>query len=326
MEPILISSPLQGFTDFRFRNAFHKHFGGIDLFYAPYIRLNGEKDIKASYKRDLLPENNLDIPVQPQVMCKTAEDFILVADYVKALGYTELNWNLGCPYPMVTKKGMGAGLIKESDKIVDILTEFLDRSAISISIKMRLGDENADEAKVLLPKLNQFAIKNIAIHPRLGKQQYKGSVNLNTFEECLALSKHEIIYNGDINSVQKFNELKSRFPQINTWMLGRGIIQDPFLPQMIKQGLTEYPLDTKQTFKGFHDELLEGYTQALSGEKHIILKMYSFWEYFSLLFTNSHKCLKKVKKAQNMAKYEMAVMDIVRNEEIVGVRNEKDAF
>jgi tRNA-dihydrouridine synthase B len=56
MSITLLSSPLQGFTDFRFRNAFHKHFGGIDTFYSPYIRLNGKLEIKASYERDILPE------------------------------------------------------------------------------------------------------------------------------------------------------------------------------------------------------------------------------------------------------------------------------
>jgi len=57
----LYSSPLQGFTDFRFRNAFHKYFGGIDTFYAPYIRLNGKLKIKQSYQNDLQPENNTNL-------------------------------------------------------------------------------------------------------------------------------------------------------------------------------------------------------------------------------------------------------------------------
>ena len=46
----LLSSPLQGFTDFRFRNAFNEYFGGIDTFYSPYIRLNGKMKIKGSYE------------------------------------------------------------------------------------------------------------------------------------------------------------------------------------------------------------------------------------------------------------------------------------
>ena len=57
----LLSSPLQGFTDFRFRNAFHHYFGGIDTFYAPYIRLNGKLKIKQSYQNDLLAGKQFDL-------------------------------------------------------------------------------------------------------------------------------------------------------------------------------------------------------------------------------------------------------------------------
>ena len=63
MNHTLLSSPLQGFTDFKFRNAFQKYFGGIDTYYAPYIKLNGKLEIKKAYERDLLPENNLTIEV-----------------------------------------------------------------------------------------------------------------------------------------------------------------------------------------------------------------------------------------------------------------------
>ena len=105
----LYSSPLQGFTDFRFRNAFQKYFGGVDQYMAPYIRLNGKMEIKASVKRDILPENNCTPDLIPQVITKDAGEFLFVAEFVQNLGYKELNWNLGCPYPMVAKRGMGSG-------------------------------------------------------------------------------------------------------------------------------------------------------------------------------------------------------------------------
>ena len=95
MSHTLLSSPLQGFTDFRFRNAFNTYFGGIDTFYSPYIRLNGKFVVKAAYERDLLPENNSNLEVIPQIMTNTAEEFLFVAKYVQQFGYKELNWNLG---------------------------------------------------------------------------------------------------------------------------------------------------------------------------------------------------------------------------------------
>ncbi|MEN8886264.1 MAG: tRNA-dihydrouridine synthase, partial [Winogradskyella sp.] len=117
----LLSSPLQGFTDFRFRNAFNHYFGGIDTFYAPYIRFNNKLIIKNSYKIDLQLQNNTELEVIPQIMTNSADEFLFVVDYIQELGYKELNWNLGCPYPMVTNRGMGSGLICDPEKINHIL-------------------------------------------------------------------------------------------------------------------------------------------------------------------------------------------------------------
>ena len=151
MDYTLLSSPLQGFTDFRFRNAQNKLFGGIDTFYSPYIRLNGKMVVKRSYERDLLPENNLGLEVIPQVITNDADEFLFVANYVRELGYKELNWNLGCPYPMVTKSGMGSGLINNPDKINHILDRAHSETDIIVSIKMRLGYENSEEILDVLP-------------------------------------------------------------------------------------------------------------------------------------------------------------------------------
>ena len=314
MDYTLLSSPLQGFTDFRFRNAQNKLFGGIDTFYSPYIRLNGKMVIKPSYHRDLLPENNLDLEVIPQVITNDADEFLFVAKYVRELGYKELNWNLGCPYPMVTKSGMGSGMISNPEKINHVLERAHTESDIIVSMKMRLGYENSEEILEALPVLDKYPIKNIAIHARIGKQLYKGGVNLDAFQHCIDNTKHKLYYNGDITSVAKFHEMQQRFPTIDHWMIGRGLISDPFLPSMIKNNTTEYPEDKIELFNAFHDTLYAIYSESLSGSTHILLKMYHLWEYFSATFSNPHKVLKKIKKAQSIRNYEAAVAEIFRNE------------
>lgn len=312
----LLSSPLQGFTDFRFRNAQNKFFGGIDTFYSPYIRLNGKLEIKPSYQRDLLPENNLDLEVIPQVITNDAEEFLFVAKYVRELGYKELNWNLGCPYPMVTKSGMGSGLIKNTQQINHILDRAHSETDIIVSMKMRLGYENTEEILDVLPILDRYPIKNIAIHARIGKQLYKGGVHLDAFQHCIDNTKHKLYYNGDITSVAKFHEMQERFPTIDHWMIGRGLISDPFLPSLIRNNSVEYPENKMELFSEFHDTLYAIYSESLSGQSHILLKMYHLWEYFSLTFSNPHKVLKQIKKAQSIRNYEAAVASIFKNEKI----------
>ena len=314
MNTTLLSSPLQGFTDFRFRNAFHKYFGGIDTFYSPYIKLNGKLVIKGSYERDILPENNTTLEVIPQIITSDADEFLFVAKYVQELGYKELNWNLGCPYPMVAKCGMGSGLIKNTDQIEHILKRVHNETDIIVSMKMRMGYENPTEILDVFPILDQYPIKNIAIHARIGKQLYKGGVDLDSFQNCLAHTKHKLYYNGDITSVAKFQEMQEHFPSIDHFMIGRGLIADPFLPSMIKNNTTEYPKNRFEIFEAFHDTIYQEYDAYLSGPTPIRMKMLGFWEYFSESFSNPQKTYKKIKKAGNSKNYEIAVKEIFKGE------------
>ncbi|PWA07555.1 tRNA dihydrouridine synthase [Flavobacterium laiguense] len=328
----LLSSPLQGFTDFRFRNAQNKFFGGIDTFYSPYIRLNGKLEIKNSYHRDLLPENNEGLEVIPQVLTNDADEFLFVAKYVQSLGYKELNWNLGCPYPMVArpknppniagqkqsalsqianKCGMGSGLISNTEKINHILDRAHSETDIIVSMKMRLGYDTTEEILDVLPILDTYPIKNIAIHARTGKQLYKGGVHLDAFQQCIDNTKHKLYYNGDITSVAKFHEMQQRFPTIDHWMIGRGLIADPFLPSMIKSNALEYPENKMELFSAFHDTLYEGYSESLSGQTHILLKMHHLWEYFSVIFSNPHKVHKNIKKSKSIKNYEATVKEVI---------------
>lgn len=313
MSLTLLSSPLQGFTDFRFRNAFDKYFGGIDTFYAPYIRLNGKFEIKSNYERDLAIKNNKVHHLIPQVMTNDADEFLFVVKYIQSLGYKELNWNLGCPYPMVINRGMGSGMICEPEKINRVLHRVHNETDVVVSMKMRMGYEDPTEILNVFPILDKYPIKNIAIHARIGKQLYKGGTDLESFANCLDKTKHKIYYNGDITSFESFKELENRFPSIDHWMIGRGLIADPFLPQMIKNGSSQYPEDKLEVFKKFHDTLFDDFANALSGAKHINLKMLSYWEYFSVLTENPKKVVKLVKKAKSVDDYDNAVSTIFNN-------------
>ena len=93
MNQTLLSSPLQGFTDYKFRNAFNHFFGGIDTFYASYIRLNGKLVIKNSYKKDIALENKTELEVIPQIITNDVDEFLFVSEYLQELGYKKLKFN-----------------------------------------------------------------------------------------------------------------------------------------------------------------------------------------------------------------------------------------
>ena len=73
--------------------------------------------------RDILPENNQDTPVIPQLLTNRAEDFLSAAGRLADYGYREINFNLGCPSGTVTAKKKGSGFLGEPEA----LDRFFDR-------------------------------------------------------------------------------------------------------------------------------------------------------------------------------------------------------
>lgn len=303
----ILLAPIQGVTDYQFRNTFNKYFKGVDYMYSPYLRADKDMQLKSSKVRDVLPENNKNINLVPQIMTNKPEEFIYMSKLLFDKGYEHVNWNLGCPFPMVTNRELGSGLLPRYNKIEDVLEKVMPVIPVKLSIKMRIGFEDEEEIFKILPILDKFPILEIIIHPRTAKQMYKGEVNTDVFEKCLALTKHKICYNGDINTLEDYNKLSSRFKTVNSWMLGRGLVANPFLAMQINQNDKDFSGNKMDIFREFHDTLCEEYMKKLSGASHLLNKMRVFWEYFSLSFSNSHKVYKRIKKATSISKYDIAV-------------------
>jgi len=303
----LYLAPIRGFTDTIYRNTFSEHFSGIDLAMAPFISTVCNFRIKPKHVRDLLPEQNRNLPVIPQILTNDADGFIRLACYLYELGYGTVNWNLGCPYPMVAKKKRGSGLLPFPDRIDEFLEKVLKAIPNKLSVKTRLGRFSADEIFELMPVFNRYPLEELIIHPRTGVQMYEGVPDFDLFESCLEMSTRPVVYNGDIFSTDDFTRLKSRFKTIDKWMIGRGVLVDPFLPETIAgTGLNTKP-DRVAIIRRFHDDLFERYAEILSGPSHLVQKMKGTWGYLSRSFTNSRKFLKKIYKTKKLPQYQMVV-------------------
>ncbi len=305
MKTVLYLAPLHGVTNRVFRQAYFKYFSGFDAAMAPFIQSVKAGSRVATHFKDLLPGFDVACPVIPQILGNDASDFVDTARVMADLGYHEANWNLGCPYPMVTGKGRGSGLLPQPDRIDAILDQVCARSPIPVSVKLRLGFKNPQEILALMPILNRHPLSKVVIHPRLASQMYEGQVDLDGFEQACALSLHPVMYNGDIRDVRTYEALSSRFPGIQEWMLGRGAISDPFLPARIK-GL-QTPGKPAVRIQAFHDELLDAYREILSGQKHLMDKMKEVWTFLGLWFSADPRWLKKIAGAKTLEAYRAAV-------------------
>ncbi len=302
----IILAPLRGFTDVVFRNAFQHHFKGVDEAVAPFVTAVKGRRIKTAHLRELAPTDNRAMPTVPQVLGNDPDQLIRLADTLGAMGYPEVNWNLGCPFPMVAKKMRGSGLLPHPDTIDRVLEQLLAGFSGRISVKTRLGRFSAAEMDRLVPVFNRYPLSRVIVHPRTGVQMYTGSVDLKAFEGCLATLVHPVVYNGDINDTRTFAEHQQRFPTTTGWMLGRGLIANPFLAEMIHQGTTAVP-DALARFTRFHDELVAGYGQRFCGPGHVLDRMKGFWRYFASGFSDGRRILMRIRKAASLDHYRREV-------------------
>lgn len=298
----LYMAPMKGFTDYIFRSAFADHFGGFDLAVAPFIVSKKDRRIKRKYVKDVLPENNTRMPVVPQILSKTAADFTFLSNYLYDLGYDTVNWNLGCPFPMVANKQRGSGMLPHTDRIRDFLDRVIPEIRGSLSIKLRLGWKESADIFRLLPVIDPYPLSEIIIHPRTGLQRYQGPVDLDAFEDCLAATRHPVVYNGDIRTVDDFRRLSRRFDRVYAWMIGRWCLADPFLPVRITTGADDIA-DKIHRMQRFHEDLFEAYSCLLDGPSHVLGKMKGFWQYFSLPFEDCKKAMKEIRKTRRPDQY-----------------------
>lgn len=306
-------APMEGVTGFVYRNAYHTYFGDIDKYFTPFIAPSKNKCLTSREKNDILPEHNKNMCVVPQILTNQAEHFIATTKVLEEFGYQEVNLNLGCPSGTVVSKFKGAGFLAKKDELNQFLEQIYNACSVDISIKTRVGIDNPEEFYDLLKIYNQYPVKELIIHPRVRNDFYKNKPNWDILSESVQKSKNPLCYNGDIFTPEMYKKFKEAFPAIDTVMLGRGIIVNPNLAGEIKTG---HQLD-KITLRKFHDTLLTGYQELLSGDKNVLFKMKELWFYMIHVFSNHEKYAKKIKKSQSLSEYKIVISNLFEEQEMV---------
>lgn len=309
--PAVHFAPLQGFTEAPYRRIHQEVCGGIDSYYTPFIRIE-HGQIRKKDLREALPEQNEGVHVIPQIIASDVDEFEQLANKLIAAGHSELDVNMGCPFPLQTRLGRGSGLLPHVDKakeILDAMTRLHDQKSVTFSIKMRLGQESAEECFMLLPLLNEVPLHHITLHPRIGRSQYKGELDMVSFERFMADCKIPVVFNGLLTSVEEIQAIVTRFPQLQGVMIGRGLLARPTLAQEYLSGQTYSMEQVQKSVLEMHKRLLAYYEQAIEGgEAQLVQKMQSFWEYLEPTF--GHKAIKKILKAGSMLNYREAVCNV----------------
>ena len=301
MTNTLYAAPLEGVTGFAWRKAHADVFGGADKYFAPFLSPTTSHSFTTKETRDISQnEHNL----VPQILASNHENFVWAAEYLKSLGYNEINLNLGCPSGTVVAKKKGCGVLRDLVQLDTLLDGIYSNvKDINISIKTRIGLSDASEWQSILAVYENYPISELIVHPRVKTQLYNGRADRALFLDTLNSTKLNLVYNGDVNDLND-EALSYGIPV----MVGRGLISNPSLFREIKGG-SHSSLDE---LKRFHDSVLKSYQSYISGDAQLLHKMKEFWHYFRDNFDVPDSAIKKILKSKHLSEYSCAVAAVLK--------------
>lgn len=303
MKPLHFA-PLQGYTQHAYRSIHAKNAGGVSHYYTPFIRFE-KGTVRRKDLTDICPENNTGLSLIPQIIAGNVEDFDYLCDVVQDMGYSRIDLNMGCPAPMQTKLNRGSALVAHPDIVEAIAARIEQRTDVSFSVKMRLGWKEPDEWKEVLPILHGLPLSHITLHPRVGIQQYKGEVDMNSFQEFYEASKHPLVYNGDLKTWEDIIHVENTYPRLAGIMMGRGLLANPVLSAEYASG-ERWPWHRRiDVIMKMHDEWLAFCRDKYVSDAQVLLQIKTFWEYQKEWLDK--KVYKKVMKSGSFRNYMEAV-------------------
>ena len=295
-------APMEGLTDSIFRRLHHKYFPGVDRYYMPFLSPTIHRTLTHKEDRELPKADSVDFAAVPQVLTKVSEDFLWAARVCADRGYDEVNLNIGCPSGTVVSKGKGSGMLRDIPALDKFLEEIFASTPLPISVKTRLGLESPEEFPAILEVLNRYPIKELTIHPRVRKQFYDGNVHREMFDYAVANSRNPLCYNGDILSKLQAEEIGNRYPQVQSVMIGRGLVADP---GMLSGGTDAAALES------FLSELLAVYEVEFGGSRNAMFRMKENWGFLHSRFAGSDKLWKQLRKTTDVSEFKFLSAQII---------------
>ena len=221
--PPLWLAPLRGVTIRAFRASFSTALreAGFVGAVAPFIPANPGLRITGKLMADLSPcATDVDIPLVPQIITRHMEAMRTLLRAFLDAGFKRVDLNAGCPFPMVMRRGRGAGLFRTPDVLERLLEVGCEEMGEGrFSLKVRLGIERTDELLSLMPRINKYPLAMLTIHARTARQMYSGSCDRDAFATVRSASTNPVTYNGDV-------ELPPvALPPCDAAMIGRGFVR-----------------------------------------------------------------------------------------------------
>lgn len=180
---------------------------------------------------DLLKMSDMERPIAQQIFGSDVDSFVKAAKLVEDKMHPDIiDINMGCPVPKVAIKSQaGSALLKNPDKIKEIVSAVVKAVSVPVTVKIRSGwDANSVNAVKVAKVIEEAGASAITVHGRTRAQGYSGNADWNIIKQVKEMVSIPVIGNGDVTSAEKAKEMLD-FTGCDAVMIGRGVLGNPWL-------------------------------------------------------------------------------------------------
>ena len=269
-----VLAPMAGICNSAFRKIIKEM--GCSLIYAEMV---SDKAIFYGNQKtkEMLFMEQIERPIVQQIFGSDKESFVEAAKYIeKEMKPDIIDINMGCPVPKVAVKSQaGAALLKDPQKIYEIVSSVVKAVNVPVTVKIRSGwDQNKINAVSVAKICESAGASAICVHPRTRSQGYSGKADWNIIKQVKEAVKIPVIGNGDITDIYKAKAMLDE-TGCDLIMIGRGVLGNPWLIREINAYLEDGTILKKPTDIDKIDMCLKhiNYLSQIKPEKLVCLEI-----------------------------------------------------
>ena len=254
----IVFAPMAGVSNISYRQIIKEMGAGLiysEMISTLGIKYNGKKTI------DLINFEETERPISIQIFGSDIESFVKAAKYIEENFHPDIiDINMGCPVPKVAIKSQaGSALLKDPNKIYEIVKNVVENTNTPITVKIRSGwDEKNINAVEVAKKIEKAGASAVAIHARTRSQGYSGKANWDIIKEVKASVNIPVIGNGDITTIYEAEKMLKE-TKCDAIMIGRATLGNPWFIKECVEYIENGKIINKPTDKEKIDMILHHY-------------------------------------------------------------------